>query len=1222
MLPSRPRGVDPIISCTEREVIPIDEEISQKIPGIDFNLRNWICQNCSCYDYPEQILSHDNCRLLSKEEKSTLESILNSYMRIEEREDDDATAENSQMDQVLEYMKFEAKVLPLITCMTQSLDDSVAEQRVTRENYIEELCNMTEDGKLLYYDETGSPIIKFDEINKYKIDLVGILGKKYNVICFLRNRLKEQSMKLLEETFDKEGSGLYLMLPKSVSAAETNEGYLYFYSTNDEDYHCMNSQSRAVHFIRYMTELTRNIILLLDNKDKKLLSFKPESKSDSSRRIRLFQITNQEKEEKKSKVSQLGKIPIPSEDDCEKKIYCSSNGLVVALIKNPNKKQRQIGIYKNQKFFSLKEITDSSCISESKMSLKLFKLQLSEILSEESGTSTSKDAVGTLKFVKHQECDIEQADILNIFIIDSLLTLLVCNSKDGHSFFKIHNQSTQKKASSPKLRRPVSHCDFNSVSRYLCLVSRESHMVELVTYQFTEGFDFCDPISKIDLKKDHSVQSVNLLSLQGSNPYMWLVVNDAKCIIKVYLPKGTTSDQNALEEISSTVGTIQNIGFTPSGKSALVSNSAYDIHPIFVDGFKMTELFKLSTNQLQFFGLKGKQDAVFAAMVLENKLHLTRIDFFGARAQIISDNYENQTKTASHDKFKHWLHNFYAMFYKFTCHDLLSQKTVPLTLLFARQSTESHLDGLLRSTLALIEQDLKKTRKLLKTFSSSNLEIVSFEHIKFNTRNFMFTKSFERSIKEIVNCVLMITPLQIARCSRNCFTVLKNGKPISSLQEDVKDVVNMKDKISFGLIEAIIRHWNGPIKIISSMGKQSTGKSYLLNHLFGSSFNISGARCTDGCWMFLVIQETCMWVLLDFEGIGSFERTDQDDLLLSLFNSALSSATLYKTAKNFDRDTESLFSKFNAGSNQMSGLPNNFTGKFIIVVKDVPETDVDEVCEEFEEKMELILANDPEKCFLNHLYKGFEVRTFSNFPSKDFFNDVENLRKSVLQIQSKVKHGSIFLEEMKLLMAKLAINDFSPSTQDFVKIRVSELQRHLPVVIKSGQIILPDNSRHPLTIKDRSCQYITSKWKLSLVFGHETVSLDLDDTSFTLSEAGLESEILKFVGKFKQTERNFEIWRDNLEFFIEKSIETRFSRVGEWINENLLFWKKQVVQEYQDEIEGLMNFYTKEKEKIYKFSRLCDQVCKKCFLKCTQIMSHSGDHNCSTNHSCPGMCDY
>ena len=108
----------------------------------------------------------------------------------------------------------------------------------------------------------------------------------------------------------------------------------------------------------------------------------------------------------------------------------------------------------------------------------------------------------------------------------------------------------------------------------------------------------------------------------------------------------------------------------------------------------------------------------------------------------------------------------------------------------------------------------------------------------------------------------------------------------SLFQAGTVDAYSLCKEIRFGAYDALIKSWEGKIKIVTSMGKQSTGKSYMLNHLFGTKFDISGGRCTDGAWLSARILDDTLFILCDFEGLGSFERTPQEDMLLATFNSA------------------------------------------------------------------------------------------------------------------------------------------------------------------------------------------------------------------------------------------------------------------------------------------------------------------------------------------------
>lgn len=57
-----------------------------------------------------------------------------------------------------------------------------------------------------------------------------------------------------------------------------------------------------------------------------------------------------------------------------------------------------------------------------------------------------------------------------------------------------------------------------------------------------------------------------------------------------------------------------------------------------------------------------------------------------------------------------------------------------------------------------------------------------------------------------------------------------------------------------------------PVRVVSSMGEQSVGKSFTLNHLVDTSFAGSAMRTTEGVWMSVTPTKEALIVALDFEG--------------------------------------------------------------------------------------------------------------------------------------------------------------------------------------------------------------------------------------------------------------------------------------------------------------------------------------------------------------------
>jgi GTPase Era involved in 16S rRNA processing len=51
--------------------------------------------------------------------------------------------------------------------------------------------------------------------------------------------------------------------------------------------------------------------------------------------------------------------------------------------------------------------------------------------------------------------------------------------------------------------------------------------------------------------------------------------------------------------------------------------------------------------------------------------------------------------------------------------------------------------------------------------------------------------------------------------------------------------------------------------VVSIMGAQSTGKSYLLNRVFGTRFTVASCRTTIGVWMSLIKLQDINFIVLD-----------------------------------------------------------------------------------------------------------------------------------------------------------------------------------------------------------------------------------------------------------------------------------------------------------------------------------------------------------------------
>jgi hypothetical protein len=115
--------------------------------------------------------------------------------------------------------------------------------------------------------------------------------------------------------------------------------------------------------------------------------------------------------------------------------------------------------------------------------------------------------------------------------------------------------------------------------------------------------------------------------------------------------------------------------------------------------------------------------------------------------------------------------------------------------------------------------------------------------------------------------LLCLIPIHIAVCRENRFVPLADGVLSSDLERSLlgAEVTKIVDKLSFGWYESIFQSYlatkvrlrmkhifcrhcsydhSQPVKVVSSMGQQSVGKSFALNHLLDTSFAGSAMRTT------------------------------------------------------------------------------------------------------------------------------------------------------------------------------------------------------------------------------------------------------------------------------------------------------------------------------------------------------------------------------------------
>jgi hypothetical protein len=260
---------------------------------------------------------------------------------------------------------------------------------------------------------------------------------------------------------------------------------------------------------------------------------------------------------------------------------------------------------------------------------------------------------------------------------------------------------------------------------------------------------------------------------------------------------------------------------------------------------------------------------------------------------------------------------------------------------------------------------------------------------------------------------------------------------------------------SLGWYESIFQSYMAqkPVKVVSSMGEQSVGKSFALNHLVDTSFAGSAMRTTEGVWLSVTPTKDYLVVALDFEGIHSIERSAQEDTLLVLFNTAISNMILFRNNFALSRDIAGLFQSFQASSTVLdpAANPSLFQSLLMIIIKDVVDADKKDIVREFSLKFQRIVQDEQDANFITKLHRGkLDIIPWPVIGSKQFYTLFPTIQKRLDQQEVTHKTAGEFLQTLKTLMAKLKANDWGALSQNLVAHRALQLLDMLPQAVSLG----------------------------------------------------------------------------------------------------------------------------------------------------------------------------
>ncbi|KAH9039451.1 hypothetical protein EDB83DRAFT_2411806, partial [Lactarius deliciosus] len=531
------------------------------------------------------------------------------------------------------------------------------------------------------------------------------------------------------------------------------------------------------------------------------------------------------------------------------------------------------------------------------------------------------------------------------------------------------------------------------------------------------------------------------------------------------------------------------------------------------------------------------------------------------------------------------------------------------TLIFVTDDYRRPFSSYFSHIVATFEKTSHKpTGDELKSFVVSAQPFPSF------TRQFLSSADWPVSpfrAGEWLADMLCLIPIHIAVTHTNRFVPLKDGVASAQLEKSLlgAEVNRIVDSLSFGWYESIFQsYWaSKPVKVVSSMGEQSAGKNFTLNHLMDTSFATSAMR-TTGVWMSVSPTEDGLIVALDFEGVHSLERSAQEDTLLVLFNTAISNIVLFRNNFAFtsSRDISGLFQSFQSSSSVLdpASNPSLFQSTLAVIIEDVIDSDRVEVTREFALKFRKIVHDEQDANFITRLHAGkLQIIPWPVMESKDFYRIFSAVKKKLDQQGTSHNTAGEFLHTLKTLMAKLKV----PSVlENMATHRVSSLLKVLPIALETGYSeVVPQ----PEPLKDFYTDLV----------------MEAEDT---------EARFL-LTGPAADREHRLEVLRDSWDRFGSRQqvvdpewisdlvqhlthlVDLRVAHVDKWLKSNM-----QRFQAEHASIEKLRRAFNSAVIDLRASIQLCKSKCATCNLFCTQNHLHEGDHDCLTSHECIHHCTF
>lgn len=516
----------------------------------------------------------------------------------------------------------------------------------------------------------------------------------------------------------------------------------------------------------------------------------------------------------------------------------------------------------------------------------------------------------------------------------------------------------------------------------------------------------------------------------------------------------------------------------------------------------------------------------------------------------------------------------------------------------------------------------KQTVQFIKQyFDSLNMRNFSLEIKKLTSNNINIEDCETKSSIDLNRILVTRNPVHVATIEHSNIYPLKDSINISdkisiwkSSNQDDDLITHIVSLTKFGSLEHIYQEHEKPIKVIGIVGRQSSGKSYFMNRLTGSRFNVASTRCTDGIWMSLAYINDQLFVVLDCEGLFSTRRNDMEEAKLCLALSAVCDMFILNQDLSFNRYLDKLFSNFSKCCDRLKGK-NLFKGIFMILIRDVSSQDAEGANTEF---INSIKQN--KNSYLEKLFGGnINGQCMHNFENPIFNEEIKEIREAILSLKPRWSNGTEFNEVFKFVLAQIHTDD--DEYLDMRRFNKAKRQYEIDAInmFMNGNNIDPTET---FKIKLKKLINDSDRNNNTLILNeiYEEIEINNSKINFesiisTSQFSNLFKSLLTNAFNMIYSEDYHNDWYENVHTFSKKLLESRVKIVINFIDANMKF-----DESFESEIENFKYNIKENLNKIIKEAMICKHICRLCRRKCSLNLDHSGDCDCDTDHFCKLKC--